>query len=68
MTKKTKQKSIEDMPVITEFVDVFVYDLLRLPPVRENKFGIDIESGAAVVHKAPYLIVPVELKELNVQL
>ncbi|XP_042972697.1 uncharacterized protein LOC122304488 [Carya illinoinensis] len=51
-----------------EFLDVLVDELPGLPLVRELEFAIDLEPGAALVHKAPYRMAPIELKELNVQL
>lgn len=63
MTKKVERKSIEDIPVVIEFFDVFIDDhRLGLSPIREIKFGIDLELSVAPVHKAPYRMALAELK------
>ena len=54
-----------DVPVVSEFVDVFPDELPGLPPHREVEFGIDPVPGAAPISKAPYHLSPVELKELK---
>ncbi|XP_040998156.1 uncharacterized protein LOC121244199 [Juglans microcarpa x Juglans regia] len=64
----SERKSVADIPIVMEFSDVFVDDLPGLPPVRDLEFAIDLESGAAPVHKAPYQMAPAELKELKSQL
>ena len=57
-----------DVPVISEFVDVFPDELPGLPPHREVEFGIDLVPGATPISKAPYRLSPAELKELKQQL
>ncbi|KAF5465159.1 hypothetical protein F2P56_015188 [Juglans regia] len=64
----SEKKSLADIPVVGEFLDVFVDELPGLPPVRDIEFLIDLEPGAAPVHKAPYRMAPAELKELKTQL
>ena len=57
-----------DVPVISEFVDVFPDELPGLPPHREVEFGIDLVPGATPIFKAPYRLSLAELKELKQQL
>ena len=57
-----------DVPVVSEFVDVFPDELSGLPPHREVEFGIDLVPGATPISKAPYRLSPTELKELKQQL
>ena len=57
-----------DVPVVSEFVDVFPDELPSLPPHREVEFGIDLVPGATPISKAPYRLSPAELKELKQQL
>ncbi|KAF5477291.1 hypothetical protein F2P56_003941, partial [Juglans regia] len=64
----SEKKSLVDIPVVEEFPDVFVDELPGLPPIRDMEFVIDLELGAAPVHKAPYRMAPAELKELKTQL
>nr|GFB91485.1 RVP_2 domain-containing protein [Tanacetum cinerariifolium] len=47
---------------------VFVLFDTGIPPEREVKFGIELVSGTQPISKAPYLMAPVELKELKEQL
>nr|GFC01373.1 putative reverse transcriptase domain, aspartic peptidase domain protein [Tanacetum cinerariifolium] len=48
--------------------DVFPNELSGIPPVREVEFNIELIQGAEPISKAPYRMVPVELKELKDQL
>ena len=57
-----------DVPVVSEFVDVFPDELPSLPPHREVEFGIDLVPGATPISKAPYRLSLTELKELKQQL
>ncbi|GKC20221.1 putative reverse transcriptase domain-containing protein, partial [Tanacetum coccineum] len=66
--KKSKEKRLEDVPVIREFPEVFPEELPRLPPPRKVEFQIDLVSRAAPVARAPYRLAPSEMKELSVQL
>nr|GFD42935.1 hypothetical protein [Tanacetum cinerariifolium] len=43
-------------------------DLPGLPPIRPVEFQIDLVPGAAPVARAPYRLVPSEMKELVEQL
>ena len=54
-----------DVPIVSEFVDVFPDELPDLPPHREVEFGIDLVPGATPISKAPYRLSPAELKELK---
>ncbi|GJQ98474.1 putative reverse transcriptase domain-containing protein [Tanacetum coccineum] len=66
--KKSKEKRLEDVPVIHNFPEVFPDDLLGLLPPRQVEFRIDLVLGAAPVVRAPYRLAPSEMKELLVQL
>ncbi|GJS46857.1 putative reverse transcriptase domain-containing protein [Tanacetum coccineum] len=68
MKKKSKEKRLEDVPVIRDFPEVFLEELPGLPPLRQVEFRIDLVSGAALVARAPYRLVPSKMKELSVQL
>ncbi|KAK8680625.1 hypothetical protein V6N13_109565 [Hibiscus sabdariffa] len=59
---------LPSIPVVSEFVDVFLEELLGLPPTREVEFGIDIQPGTNAVSITPYQMAPIELKELKKQL
>ncbi|GKD50749.1 putative reverse transcriptase domain-containing protein [Tanacetum coccineum] len=59
---------MEDMPVIRDFLEVFLEELPGLPPPRQEQFRIDLVPGAAPVARAPYRLAPSEMKELSVKL
>ncbi|KAA0025445.1 Transposon Ty3-I Gag-Pol polyprotein [Cucumis melo var. makuwa] len=54
--------------VVRDYPDVFLEELSRLPPHREIDFAIELEPDIVPISKAPYKMVPTELKELKVQL
>ena len=59
---------LEDIPVVREFPDVFPEDLPGIPPDREIDFHIELAPRIEPISKAPYRMVPSELKELKVQI
>ena len=60
--------TIEVVPVVKEYRDVFPEELLGLPPEREIEFGIELVPGTTPISKTPYRMAPVELVELKIQL
>ncbi|GJV20430.1 putative reverse transcriptase domain-containing protein [Tanacetum coccineum] len=46
---KSKEKRLEDVPIVREFLKVFSEDLPGLPPARQVEFQIDLVLGAAPV-------------------
>ncbi|KAI3784173.1 hypothetical protein L1987_43267 [Smallanthus sonchifolius] len=66
--KDVKEKSIQDIPIIRDFPEVFPKDLSGLPPVRQVEFRIDLMPGANPVARAPYRLAPSEMQELASQL
>ncbi|XP_070018077.1 uncharacterized protein [Nicotiana sylvestris] len=60
--------SIENVPVVREFSDVFPEDLPGLPPVREIDFGIDLIPDTQPILIPPYRMAPAELRELKQKL
>lgn len=58
---------LKDVPIVNEFPNVFLDDL-RLPPIREVEFIIDLQLGTCPIFKAPYKMSSAELKELKEQL
>ncbi|GJY60697.1 putative reverse transcriptase domain-containing protein [Tanacetum coccineum] len=65
---KSKEKQLEDVPVIHNFPKVFPKEFPGLPPPRQVEFRIDLVPWAAPVARAPYRLAPSEMKELSVQL
>ena len=60
--------SIDKVPIVCEFPDVFPEELSGVPPERQVEFRIDLVPGAAPIAKAPYRLAPPELQELSSQL
>ncbi|GKA34002.1 reverse transcriptase domain-containing protein [Tanacetum coccineum] len=54
MEKKSDEIRLEDIPVVREFLEVFLEDLPGLPSVRQVEFQIDLMPGTALVDRAPY--------------
>ncbi|GKE54756.1 hypothetical protein Tco_1489912 [Tanacetum coccineum] len=59
---KSKEKRLEDVPIVRHFPKVFPEDLSGLPPTRQVEFQIDLIPGAAPVARAPYRLAPSEMK------
>ncbi|KAL4555062.1 hypothetical protein LXL04_037673 [Taraxacum kok-saghyz] len=66
--KSKEPKKIQDIPQVCDFPDVFLEDLLGLPPTRQVEFRIDIIPGAAPIARSPYRLAPSEMQELSSQL
>nr|GFB64728.1 hypothetical protein [Tanacetum cinerariifolium] len=64
----SKEKRLEDDPVIRDFPEVFLDELPGLPPPRQVEFRIDLFPGVAPVARAPYRLAPSKMKELFEQL
>ncbi|GKG07155.1 hypothetical protein Tco_0330124, partial [Tanacetum coccineum] len=62
---KSEKKGLEDVRIIWDFPDVFLEDLLGLPPTRQVEFQIDLIPGDAPVARVPYRLAPSEMKELS---
>ena len=60
--------TLDEIPVVREFPDVFPDDISGLPPEREVEFTIDLIPGTEPISIPPYRMDPVELKELKSQL
>ena len=68
LDSKKGQVSLEDIPMIKEFPDVFLKDLPGLPPEREVDLAIEFLHGTTPISRAPYRMDPTKLKELKIQL
>nr|GEX11278.1 putative reverse transcriptase domain-containing protein [Tanacetum cinerariifolium] len=65
---KSEKRRLEDIPIVQNFLKVFLEDLLGLPPTQQVEFQIDLIPGAAPVAPEPYRLSPSEMKELSDQL
>ncbi|GKD03284.1 putative reverse transcriptase domain-containing protein [Tanacetum coccineum] len=66
--KKSDKKRLEDIPLVREFLEVFLENLPGLPLVRQVEFQIDLIPGAAPVARETYRLAPSEMQELSDQL
>ncbi|KAJ0527131.1 putative nucleotidyltransferase, Ribonuclease H [Helianthus annuus] len=64
----TKGKELKEIPVVSEYPDIFPEDLPGLPPDREVEFRIHLIPGTIPIAKAPYRLAPTEMLELKKQL
>ena len=68
LDSKREQVNFENIPVIREFTNVFLEELLRVPPEREVDLYIEVVHGTTPISRASYRMDPTELKELKTQL
>ena len=66
-TKKA-ERSLSEIPTVSDYPDVFPEEFPGLPPQREIEFAIDVVLGATTTSITSYGMAPVELKELKLQL
>jgi hypothetical protein len=62
------EKTLEQVPVIREYPDVFPEDLPGLPPDRDVEFVIDLVPGTTPLNKQHYRMSKPEMNELKKQL
>ena len=60
--------TLELVPVVSEFLEVFSEDLPRVSPEKEIDIGIDLLTDTHPISIPPYGTAPAELKELKEQL
>eukprot|EP00253_Pinus_taeda_P004686 PITA_04686 len=65
---KDKTTTLENIPVIQNFADVFPEEIPGLPPKRDIDFTIELVPGVTPVSQAPYRMSTPELMELKMQL
>jgi len=59
---ETPETSLKSIPVVQEFSDVFSEEILGMQPPREANFYMDLIPGSTSISRAPYRMVPAELK------
>jgi hypothetical protein len=59
-------KSLDEIPVVQEYPDVFLDDLTGMPPDRAIKFKIELQPGTAPVYKQSYPKARNEMVELKI--
>jgi hypothetical protein len=58
-------KSLDEIHVVREYLDVFADDLPGMPPDRAIEFKIELQPDTTPVYKRPFLMVPNEMAELK---
>ncbi|XP_071699562.1 uncharacterized protein [Rutidosis leptorrhynchoides] len=61
---KKEKKTISEIPVVSDFPEVFPDELSGLPPVREVEYKIELLSESTPVAKAPYRLAPSEIRDM----
>eukprot|EP00253_Pinus_taeda_P016051 PITA_16051 len=62
---KDKTATLDNIPVIQEFADVFPEEIPGMPPKRDIDFTIELIPGATPISRAPYRMSTLELTELK---
>ena len=65
-TRVEGMTTMSEVPIVWDYPDVFLEDLLRMLPERKVKFRIDLVPGEAPIAKAPYRLAPPKMHELFV--
>jgi hypothetical protein len=68
MVFNMEAKSVEDVPVVREYPDMFPEELPGMPPDRDIEFVINLIPGTSPIAKRPYRMAAPELEELKKQL
>nr|XP_043629922.1 uncharacterized protein LOC122601223 [Erigeron canadensis] len=68
MSATEKVVKLADIPIVRDFSDVFLDDVVELPPPRQVEFRIDLVPYAMPAAKSPYRLAPSEMQELATQL
>jgi hypothetical protein len=66
--KGVVEPTLEEVPVVCEYPDVFPEELPGMPPDRDIEFIIELIPGTAPIAQRPYRMNPQELIELKKQL
>jgi hypothetical protein len=62
------ESPLERIPVVCEYLDVFLDEFPRIPPDRDIEFAVELQPGTAPISKRRYRMPPAELTELKKQL
>ncbi|WMV45982.1 hypothetical protein MTR67_039367 [Solanum verrucosum] len=60
--------TVDEVPVVSDFPEVFPEDVPGVPPEREIDFGIDLLPDTQPISISPYRMAAADLKELKEQL
>nr|XP_009775700.1 PREDICTED: uncharacterized protein LOC104225568 [Nicotiana sylvestris] len=68
VSMESEPPTLQSVPVVREFPEVFPDDLPGLPPEKIIDFGIDLMPNTQPISIPPYRMAPAELNELREQL
>ena len=68
MVFSMEAKTLEEVPVVNEYPDIFLEELPGMAPDRDVEFVIDLIPGTSPIAKRPYRMAALELAELKKQL
>jgi hypothetical protein len=57
-------RTIEEVPIVQEYPDVFPEELPRMPLDRDIEFIIDLIPGTTPIAKRPYRMAPAKLADV----
>jgi hypothetical protein len=58
----------QDVQIVDQYPDVFLEELLGMPPDRDIEFVIELIPGTAPIYKSPYRMSDKQLEELKEQI
>ncbi|MBC1350797.1 hypothetical protein HCX58_14365, partial [Listeria welshimeri] len=65
LRSRLNQITLEEIPIVREYPDVFPDDLPGMPPKRDIEFRIDLVPETTPIHKRPYRMAANELAEVK---
>jgi hypothetical protein len=65
MVFSMEAKTLEEVPVVHEYPNIFLEELPGMPPDRDVEFVIDLIPGTPPIAKRPYRMAASELAELK---
>ena len=68
MVNQLEEKSSEHIRIVCEYLDVFLEELLGMPPDRDIEFSIELLPGTAPISKRAYQMDVKDLIELKKQI
>ena len=66
MVSNENDLKLEDIPIVRDYLDVFLDNLFGLPSEKGVEFTIDLVLVITPISKIPYRMALVEIKELKV--
>ncbi|XP_073120884.1 uncharacterized protein [Henckelia pumila] len=59
---------VAEVEIVRNFPDVFLDDVVGIPPVREVELNFELLPGTVSISKASYHLAPTEMKEIKEQI